>query len=136
MFLVDSNNNHTVTLSLIDREELLLQDCEWKIRSTERTCKDRITAAERAKSEAIAKSEKISSEAESQSEKLKHLKTYEAEVASLRGLTNEQRQSIAFLTQQLEDIKARLDESTRQLDDSMSKIRKMAVRFASYVLSF
>lgn len=121
-------------LVIIGREELLLQDCEWKIRSTERSCKDRIIAAERAKSEAIAKSEKISSEAESQSEELKHLKTYQAEVAALRGLTNEQRQSITFLTQQLEEIKARLDESTRQLDDSMSKIRKMAIKFASYVL--
>lgn len=116
---------------LTDREELLLQDCEWKIRATERSCKDRITAAEKAKREAIDKSEKITNDAQSQSEKLKHLKTCEAEVASLRGLTNEQRESIRFLTQQLESIKAKLDESTRQLDESMSKIRKMAVKFSA-----
>lgn len=116
---------------LADREELLLQDCEWKIRATERSCKERVNAAELAKKEAIANSEKITNDAQSQSEKLKHLKVCEAEVAALRGLTNEQRQSISFLTQQLEEIKARLDESTRQLDDSMSKIRKMAIRFAS-----
>lgn len=62
---------------------------------------------------------------------MKHLKTYEAEVVALRGLTGEQRESISFLTQQLEEIKQKLDESTRQLEESRAKIHKMAIKFAS-----
>lgn len=61
----------------------------------------------------------------------KKLKNSEAEVNALRGLTGEQRESISFLTQQLEDIKHKLDESTRQLEESRAKIHKMAVKFAS-----
>lgn len=45
--------------SFTDREELLLQDCEWKIRETEKTCKDRINTAEQAKKEAVKRAEKI-----------------------------------------------------------------------------
>lgn len=52
-------------------------------------------------------------------------------MGALRGLTGEQRESICFLTQQLEDIKSKLDDSTRQLEESRAKIHKMAVKFAS-----
>lgn len=137
-----------------DREELLLQDCEWKIRETERACKKRIDAAEVAKREALQKSEEVVHNAKTQSEQVragsmhdarhwlyipqfyclsqaKKLKNSEAEVNALRGLTGEQRESISFLTQQLEDIKNKLDESTRQLEESRAKIHKMAVKFAS-----
>lgn len=62
---------------------------------------------------------------------LKHLKTSEAELAALRGLTNEQRYSIAYLTEQLEDMKEKLDEASTQLDEATQKIHRMAVRFAS-----
>lgn len=62
---------------------------------------------------------------------IKHLKVCEAEVAALRGLTNEQRHSIAYLTQQLEEMKNRLDETTSQLEDATEKIRRMAIKFAS-----
>lgn len=59
------------------------------------------------------------------------MKTFEAEVAALRGLTGEQRQSISILTSQLDDIKAKLDESTRSLDEAMQQIRKMTMQYAS-----
>lgn len=62
---------------------------------------------------------------------VKHLNVCEAELAALRGLTNEQRQSIAYLTQQLEEMKEKLDETTEQLEEATAKIHKMAVRFAS-----
>ena len=55
----------------------------------------------------------------------------EAELAALRGLTNEQRHSIAYLTQQLEEMKERLDEAQDQLEEATEKIHRMAVRFAS-----
>ncbi|XP_055320348.1 putative uncharacterized protein DDB_G0282133 [Sitodiplosis mosellana] len=114
-----------------DREELLLQDCEWKIRSTERACKERINAAEQAKKEAIKTSEKLAVDTKAKQDQMKHLKTTEAELAALRGLSNEQRYSIAYLTQQLEEIKERLDEATSQLEEANDKIHRMAVRFAS-----
>lgn len=62
---------------------------------------------------------------------MKQIKTFEAEVAALRGLTGEQRESISILTSQLDDIKAKLDESTRSLDDAMKQIRKMTTQYAS-----
>lgn len=53
-----------------DREELLLQDCEWKIRAIEKSCKDRLNAAEQAKQEAIKRSDKITAETQAQLEKV------------------------------------------------------------------
>lgn len=62
---------------------------------------------------------------------IKHLKVCEAELAALRGLTNEQRESIAILTQQLEEMKVKLDDSTCQLEEATKRMRKMAAKFAS-----
>lgn len=59
------------------------------------------------------------------------MKTFEAEVAALRGLTGEQRDSISIMTSQLDDIKAKLDDSTQSLDDAMKQIRKMTMQYAS-----
>lgn len=142
-----------------DREELLLQDCEWKIRAIEKSCKDRLNAAEQAKQEAIKRSDKITAETQAQLEKVcqwiitgrwhpiihwklsilfylkqvKHLKQCEAELAALRGLTNEQRQSIAYLTQQLEEMKVKLDDTSTELEEATAKIHKMALKFSKYV---
>lgn len=72
MKIIQSETNlidfRLVTTHRVDREELLLQDCEWKIRSTERACKERINAAEQAKNEAIKQAEKIATESEAQFE--------------------------------------------------------------------
>lgn len=62
---------------------------------------------------------------------IKHLKVCEAELAALRGLSNEQRESITILTQQLEEMKIKLDDSTSQLEEATIRIRKMAAKFAS-----
>lgn len=64
-------------------------------------------------------------------EQVQILKNSKAEVSALRGLTGEQRESISFLTHQLEEIKGKLNDSTRQLEESRAKIHKMAVKFAS-----
>lgn len=62
---------------------------------------------------------------------MKQIKTFEAEVAALRGLTGDQRQSISILTSQLDDIKAKLDDSTQSLDEAMAQIRKMTIQYAA-----
>lgn len=64
---------------------------------------------------------------------VKHLKQCEAELAALRGLTNEQRQSIAYLTQQLEEMKVKLDDTSTELEEATAKIHKMALKFSKYV---
>lgn len=46
----------------LDREEVLLSDCEWKIRMTQKACKERINEAEQAKREAIKKAEQLAAE--------------------------------------------------------------------------
>lgn len=114
-----------------DREELLLQDCEWKLRATEKSCKDRIAEAERLKKEALEKASKVEKDAQEQIDKIKHLKTYEAELAQLRGLTGEQRESINSLTNQLEEVKSRLEDATDKLEEAMKKIQKMTLQHAS-----
>lgn len=55
-----SIDNHT------DREELLLQDCEWKIRSTQKSCKERIVEAEKLKTDALKNAARIEAEAQTQ----------------------------------------------------------------------
>lgn len=62
---------------------------------------------------------------------VKHLKLCEAELAALRGLTNEQRQSISILTQQLEEMKLKLDDTTSELEEATEKIHRMAIKFSS-----
>lgn len=49
-----------------DREEHLLQDCEWKLRSTEQACKAKVVAAETARKEALEKAERTEIEAKKQ----------------------------------------------------------------------
>lgn len=57
-------------IRISDREELLLQDCEWKIRETERNCKKRVDAAEVAKKDALQKSEEVAVNAKTQTEQV------------------------------------------------------------------
>lgn len=61
---------HFGYLFVLDREELLLQDCEWQIRSTQQSCKARVVEAEKLKKDAIEKAEKIEAEARTQFEKV------------------------------------------------------------------
>lgn len=55
-------------------------------------------------------------------------------MTALRGLSNEQRTSITSLNDQMEDLRARLDESTEALEESLKRIQKMNAQFASYVV--
>lgn len=55
---------------LTDREEHLLQDCEWKLRKTEKACKDRIVEAERARTEALQRMKQIEKDVKKQLEEV------------------------------------------------------------------
>lgn len=54
-----------------DREEHLLQDCEWKLRTTEQTCKAKVKAAEAARNEAVNKANEIETESKRQFDEVK-----------------------------------------------------------------
>lgn len=56
--------------SSTDREEHLLQDCEWKLRKTERSCKDRVVEAERTRTEAIERMKQIEKDVKKQLEEV------------------------------------------------------------------
>ena len=60
---------------------------------------------------------------------VKHLKSNEAEVAQLRGLTNEQRESINSLSGQIDDYKCRLEDANGKLDDALERIRKLTFQY-------
>lgn len=44
-----------------------MQDCEWKLRATERSCKDKLTIAEKIKNDALAKMNDLEEKAAQQS---------------------------------------------------------------------
>lgn len=60
---------------------------------------------------------------------MQHLRSNEAEVGQLRGLTNEQRESINSLTMQIDELKEKLREETNKLTDTMKKIEKITFRY-------
>lgn len=60
---------------------------------------------------------------------VQHLRSNEAEVAQLRGLTNEQSESINSLTEQIEELKERLEEETGKLAESLQKIEKITFKY-------
>lgn len=59
---------------------------------------------------------------------MKHLRSREAEVGQLRGLTGDQRDSISSLTNQIDDLKERLDDETQRLRESLQKIEKLTFK--------
>lgn len=56
---------------------------------------------------------------------MKHLRSYEAEVTQLRGLSNVQSQSLQSMTRQLDELKEELTEANRTVTDSLETVRKI-----------
>ncbi|KAJ6633036.1 Laminin subunit alpha-2 [Pseudolycoriella hygida] len=116
-----------------DREEHLLQDCEWKLRSTEQACKAKIVAAEAARKEALETAELMETEAKKQFSEVQHLRSYEAEVAALRGLTNDQKESINSMIVQLDEMKRELETANKTVDESIETVRKIKFQCAQEI---
>lgn len=55
----------------------------------------------------------------------KHLRSYEAEVSQLRGLTNVQSDSIRSMTRQLDELKEELTEANNTVAESLETVRKI-----------
>lgn len=62
--------NGTFDIFPPDREEHLLNDCEWKLRSTEQSCKAKVLAAETAKREALNSVTAIETESNKQKQEV------------------------------------------------------------------
>lgn len=108
-----------------DREEHLITDCEWQLRGMQKQCKEKIDAAEKAKSEALENASKIESEAKEKFSEVCHLKTYEAEVKSLRGLTYEQENTLRSMTDQIEELKSDLEAANKELETQIECVKKI-----------
>lgn len=108
-----------------DREEHLITDCEWQLRIMQKQCKEKIDSAEKAKSEALENATKIESEAKEKFTEVSHLKTYEAEVRQLRGLTCDQRSSLLSMTDQIEELKSDLEAANKELETQIEYVKKI-----------
>ncbi|XP_055855477.1 inner centromere protein A isoform X2 [Episyrphus balteatus] len=108
-----------------DREESLMSDCEWQLRQMQKTCKDKIDKAEHQRKEAIERNQRIQEEAEEKLHEVEHLRSYEAEVKQLRGLTGEQENSIISMREQIEELKADLVTANENLEEQIECVRKI-----------
>ncbi|XP_037904457.1 putative uncharacterized protein DDB_G0282133 isoform X4 [Hermetia illucens] len=108
-----------------DREEHLMADCEWKLRTMQRTCKDKVEAAKKEKNEALEKANEISTRATEQIERVTHLIPLEAEIKQLRGLTNDQRESMSSMSEQMTELRDDLEAANKRLEEEIENVRKI-----------
>ncbi|XP_046385448.1 protein FAM184A-like isoform X3 [Ischnura elegans] len=108
-----------------DREQQLLDDFEWKLREVEATCKRRLEEKERAAEERLRKGrEEAEAAVKAQLQELASLKTQEAELAQLRGVTHEQQRSLRQGSRQIESLQV----SEKILQEEVSKLSKLLER--------
>lgn len=110
-----------------EREEHLMEDCEWKLRQMMKQCKEKIEKAEKEKLSLKDQAQLDRQTIRSQREEIKNLKDYEREVNQLRGFTTEQKDSIAFMLRRIDDLKSELNSVKRRLQDeidSCSQIKR------------
>ncbi|ETN61457.1 hypothetical protein AND_006877 [Anopheles darlingi] len=111
-----------------DREEHLMQDCEFAIRNMQKTCKERIESVEKEKKQALDKVNRLEEVTRKQIDEVKHLKSYEAEVEQLRGLTYDQKEALAAMTRQVEMLKTDLQTATDKLEQEIVKMQQIKNR--------
>lgn len=102
-----------------DREEHLMEDCEWKMRQMMKQCKEKAEKTEKEKlslrDQAQADKETITS----QRDEIKTLKPFEKEAQQLRVLTDEQRNSMTSMIKRIDDLKTELTNVKRRLQDEI-----------------
>ncbi|XP_052871891.1 uncharacterized protein LOC128277473 isoform X2 [Anopheles cruzii] len=111
-----------------DREEHLMQDCEFTIRNMQKTCKERMETVEKERKQALDKVNRLEEVARKQIKEVNQLKSYEAEVEQLRGLTYDQKEALATMTRQVEDLKGKLQTANDKLEEEMVKVQQIKNR--------
>ncbi|GJQ72878.1 hypothetical protein Trydic_g1526 [Trypoxylus dichotomus] len=112
------------TLNMI-KEQQTLDDFEWKLREVEKSCKMKLQEKDKDLEERLQEACKDAELklmlAEEMMEEVKHLKSYEVEVKQLRGLTQEQGNSIKHMTEQ----QAQMLLAEQSLKDEAKRLRKL-----------
>ncbi|XP_055623798.1 uncharacterized protein LOC129767186 isoform X2 [Toxorhynchites rutilus septentrionalis] len=111
-----------------EREEHLMVDCEWKIRSMQKNCKEKIETVERERKIAMDKMVKLEQDSRKYTEEVKHLRSYEAEVAQLRGLTYDQKEALTTMTRQVDQLKAEVVIANHKLESEIVKVQQIKNR--------
>lgn len=102
-----------------DREEHLMEDCEWKLRQMMKQCKEKIEKAEKEKLSLKDQAQIDKQTIRSQRDEIKNLKACEKEAASLRGITHEQTDSISSMMKRIDDLKSELANVKLRLQDEI-----------------
>ncbi|XP_063699978.1 repetitive organellar protein-like isoform X2 [Culicoides brevitarsis] len=106
-----------------DREERLMEDCEWKMRSMQKQCKEKLENAEKERLAAVQKMTKIEEDCKRHTIELQNVKSYELELSQLRNLTNGQHETIAQYRQQIDELKAEVATVTKKLDEEIENCK-------------
>ncbi|KAM7360112.1 uncharacterized protein ACRADG_003401 isoform 1-T2 [Cochliomyia hominivorax] len=109
----------------MEREESIMTDCEWQLRQMQKQCKERYDKAEKGRKEAEEKVEELEEELEERRKEIDDLKVYQAQVNSLRGVINEQEQSIQNLVSQIEHLKSDLAIANDNLAEQIEAVKKI-----------
>lgn len=102
-----------------DREEHLMEDCEWKLRQMMKQCKEKIDKVEKEKLALKDQAQLDRQTIKSQRDEIKTLKACEKEAKDLRGLTSEQKDSITSMLKRIDDLKVDLSSVKRRLQDEI-----------------
>lgn len=102
-----------------DREEHLMEDCEWKLRQMMKQCKEKTENSEKEKMTLKDQAQADKQTIRSQRDEIKTLKACAKEVVELRGLTDEQKDSLSSMLKRIDDLKAELANVKRRLQDEI-----------------
>lgn len=110
-----------------DREEHLMADCEWKMRSMQKQSKEKLDKAEELQRELIEITRM-------QEDKIESLNTLEAELNGLRGLTGDQRENLTAIMKQLEEAKEDLREANEKCEEEIKSAQKIKTQCENELL--
>jgi hypothetical protein len=109
------------------REETLMEDCEWKVRQMMKQCKEKLEKVEKEKLTLKDQAQIDRQTIRSQRDEIRNLKAAEREASQLRGVTNEQKDSIHMMTKNNEELRTELENIRKKLQaeiDSCAQIKR------------
>ncbi|XP_059612364.1 putative leucine-rich repeat-containing protein DDB_G0290503 isoform X2 [Phlebotomus argentipes] len=114
-----------------EREERLMEDCEWKMRGMQKKCKERLEAITKEHQSALDTNAKLKATAEQYVKDLQRLKSIESEVNALRGLTADQRDSLMSVSVQLNEVKSELEAARARAEQEIRNAKKIKAQCES-----
>ncbi|XP_030369698.1 uncharacterized protein LOC115620552 isoform X3 [Scaptodrosophila lebanonensis] len=108
-----------------EREDTLMTDCEWQMRQMQRQCKDKMDKSAYERKQAMAKAEELEQELQSRRKELEHLRVFQAQVNSLRGVVSEQEHSIHTLMERIDTLQTDLDTANENLEAQIEAVHKI-----------